>query len=200
MSPVVKLGKPPLPFYLLCRFAQLLGDFNGNAMPSGFLKLCAFNSWTTWFSYYTCGYYSGHDLGRNDVRKASELISHGVGDVSWKLLRHLAQGTRAGVAQHYDYGKKRNLVKYGQETPPQYVHANLTYPNVNVICSISDRMIRISDLRESLNQFSNVKNLNVITVKDEEYCHMNFMFGKKVGKLANRHAVNLIKFYEKDYI
>lgn len=43
-------------------------------------------------------------------------------------LLHYSQGVNSGLFRKYNYGRAENLLRYGQETPPEYDISKITAP------------------------------------------------------------------------
>lgn len=56
------------------------------------------------------------------------LSGHAPAGTSVHNLRHWQQFTKTGEFKRYDYGKRENLKKYGQEHPPMYDLGNIDVP------------------------------------------------------------------------
>ena len=55
----------------------------------------------------------------NNARLAVD-IAHSPSGAGWRQITHYDQTYQAKRFQRYDFGKKENLVRYGQEQPPEY--------------------------------------------------------------------------------
>lgn len=192
LSPAMALKNPPLPFYLLCKSAELIGFLDGTMMSSSIVKFFTFWRPFQWAAFKFFDLTLGKDEDQNNYLIQAELTAQGFGDVSLKLLRHLGQ-IMTHEAMDYDYGEAKNLQVYGSKRPPLYKLSKITLPNVNIIASRNDPMLRLNELRFIVNQLTQVKNLKVRIVKDELFCHSNFIYGKDVGKLVNCDVLSLIK-------
>jgi len=56
------------------------------------------------------------------------ILGHTPAGASTHTLIHFAQGINSGKFRQFDYGKKGNIKRYGQEEPPEYPLGNVSAP------------------------------------------------------------------------
>ncbi|GIY22139.1 gastric triacylglycerol lipase [Caerostris darwini] len=70
----------------------------------------------------------GVDLPELNETRMGVYAAHTPAGSSAKSVAHYGQLVESGKFNKYDYGKKENLVRYGQETPPEYDLTKITTP------------------------------------------------------------------------
>ena len=75
----------------------------------------------------------GHVYAHNNLNvETHEDLANQFGPCNLMTLEHLEQAARLGYVAHFDYGLKKNLVKYGTEKPPSYVADASNFKDVKI--------------------------------------------------------------------
>lgn len=71
----------------------------------------------------------GFDKNQYNATLMPVILSHTPAGTSTKTIVHFAQEIHEdGNFQHFDYGEKENIKRYGTKTPPSYIVDNITLP------------------------------------------------------------------------
>lgn len=79
--------------------------------------------------------------------RLSVAATHEPGATSVQNILHYGQAQRSSRFQHFDFGAKENLKRYGQESPPEYSLQNIPKAlNFTMIGGLSDELADPSDV------------------------------------------------------
>jgi len=91
----------------------------------------------------------------NDIRALQTFVGHIPAGSSLKCLSHYANNMRTGEFLEFDYGKKENMNRYGQATPPNYKLDNIKNVPICMLVGMNDLLSDIRDtqwLKEELDK------------------------------------------------
>ncbi|GFS27212.1 lipase [Elysia marginata] len=71
---------------------------------------------------------TGFDSKSLNTSRVDVYLSHDPAGTSSRTILHWAQNVRSGQFQHFDFGEKENLIKYGQKSPPLYHPSRVKTP------------------------------------------------------------------------
>lgn len=115
------------------------------------------------------------------------------GATSNKNMVHYAQG----VSMHkkfakYDYGKKKNVDKYGQEAAPEYMLEEITNEYICLMSSENDWLASPPDVK-ILRERLNVTLMEDYVVPLPKWNHLDFVIARETGKYINSRIIDLLK-------
>ena len=133
----------------------------------------------------------GFNWDQVDETRLNVYHSHPFGDFSFKNLNHFLQIYSTGQLQKFDYGKEKNLVKYGRSTPPPYDLKKITCPSICLFHGRNDWFTSEQDL-QFLRQELRVPILEDYQVPVDNWNHLDFVFGKDCGKYVNSKIIDIL--------
>ncbi|XP_063913833.1 lipase 1-like [Zophobas morio] len=143
-----------------------------------------------------CVHHFSMALGDNydtaDKSMLSLLTSKSPCGASMKQLIHFYQMIDSGNFCKYDFGTRRNLEIYGQETPPLYNLSKVTIP-VALYYSSNDWVIDITNMDRLEKTLPNV--VKSYKVPLEKFNHGDFLFAKDVVGLLYNSVIDEISKY-----
>lgn len=116
---------------------------------------------------------------------------------SWKCFLHFAQNIRCWTKKRpcfrkFDFGKKKNMEKYGQKIPPMY-DLDLVKERIRLFSGSGDRLA--PDLDGQVDK-KLLRNADVELEVMKKWGHMTFILGKGNTVFYNRIADDLVKSLE----
>jgi len=100
-------------------------------------------------------------------------LGHFPAGTSFMCVNHYRQLYLARRFQKYDFGAEQNLIKYGQETPPEISIRNFSDFPIAMFCGATDKLASTHDymwLRDEL-----AANNNCIFYKEYDFGHLAFL-------------------------
>jgi len=149
--------------------------FKFHTLCNYFPSICEFS-----LKYITDG-----DPSVNDRSVLRIYMGHFPGGLSVKILEHELQLFRAGKFQYFDYGAKKNMEVYGQETPDEIPVQNINNIPIAMFVGNSDLLGDVTDnqwLRDQLGD-------NVIFYKEYDYGCASFYIAKDMKYLNDLNSV-----------
>ena len=138
--------------------------------------------------------FAGFDLPQLNVTRLPVYLSHTpAGTSSWNMI-HLAQGISSGKVQMYNFGKLGNLMKYGQEEPPEYMLEKITNRYIAFMSGANDWLADLKDV-QLLKQRLKVPLVYDYIVENTSWNHLDFIWGLDAGKLINSKICKLLAAY-----
>lgn len=199
LGPVTNVTYMKSPVRLLAPFArdaQMLFDLFGeyDFLPS--------NWFTRFLADTLCKYHvsrilcedvifliDGTDTHELNMTRIPVFVSHTPAGTSVKNMVHFAQLVREKRFQKYDYGRKKNIEIYGQETPPEYNVSRVTAP-VGLFWSQSDWFADPKDVRQLSERLPSLT-MNY-KVPDPLFTHIDFTFGVHAKDLVYNAMMKLM--------
>lgn len=181
-------------------FAEFLYDINLNT----FLYIHSDN---VPFLGFLCGKVSGVCIdvvslicGQTDVThsnrsKMSVMASHEPGGTSMKNIVHWMQNLRGTKFQMFDYGKTKNLEKYGTEYPTPYNVDNLmnfTIPKYLFIGS-KDYLANVDDYERLLDLLPKE---STFSYSIEDYAHLDYIWGVDANEKIYQNIIKIMEEHE----
>eukprot|EP00826_Nyctotherus_ovalis_P011088 TRINITY_DN12893_c0_g1_i15.p1 TRINITY_DN12893_c0_g1~~TRINITY_DN12893_c0_g1_i15.p1 ORF type:complete len:427 (+),score=49.80 TRINITY_DN12893_c0_g1_i15:26-1306(+) len=129
----------------------------------------------------------GYSEGKNfDLRRWPALCTKSPGGTSTQNLVHWMQMLRSGGKfQMFDYGKRKNLLIYNQETPKEYDLGQLkkvTVPTL-IVSGTKDALISEDAIRKVMGVLKNDRSDQVLeSIRLEDYAHLDFLWGRNAIK------------------
>lgn len=106
------------------------------------------------------------------------LLSSGPSHMSSKNIKHWAQVLYSQEFKMFDYGKRKNIIKYNQSKPYYYDISTINIP-IKIIYGTKDRLIKTKEIEMLLNDLNrNSKNKNEVSVKSYNKGHLSFILEK----------------------
>lgn len=109
------------------------------------------------------------------------LVSHTPAGTSVRNMGHYAQLVLSEKFQKFDFGKTRNRVRYGQETPPVYNLSRVTAP-VALYWSSGDWLADPKDVAQLRDQLPRL--VLDFRVRDPSFTHLDFSVGVGARRLV----------------
>ncbi|XP_043191779.1 lipase 3-like [Amphibalanus amphitrite] len=133
---------------------------------------------------------AGWDPKQLDKASLPVIFSHVPAGTGSLVMEQVSQYIASGRFQRYDYGKKQNLVRYGQRRPPEYFPEKVTAPVV-LIWGPNDKM---ADKRDAALLAARLPNL----VRSEPvnwrlWQHLDFMWGIDANRLVYSRVIHYME-------
>ncbi|XP_070031604.1 triacylglycerol lipase 2-like isoform X3 [Nicotiana tomentosiformis] len=114
------------------------------------------------------------------------FLEHEPEATATKNMVHIAQMTRKGTIEKYDYGNdEENNKHYGQPTPPKYIMANI--PNdIPLFLGYggADYLSDVTDVQTLLDKLQNHDPDKLVLQYREDYAHADFVFGMNAKQVV----------------
>ncbi|XP_055952419.1 gastric triacylglycerol lipase-like [Argiope bruennichi] len=148
LAPVTTVGYITSPIRYLAPFTN---EFAFLARIIGVREFLPSNALMKFLSEYVCDTFErwickdvmfllfGRDFQELNVTRIGVYSAHTPAGSSTKSVLHYAQLVDSGKFGKYDYGKRGNIKRYGQDTPPQYDLTKITAP-VALMWSLNDEL------------------------------------------------------------
>jgi hypothetical protein len=105
----------------------------------------------------------------SEIKKPSKIDSNGASN---KTLSHFCQNAACGKFLKYDYGKSQNMLRYGQESPPEIqlndfgnVKTMIFYGTRDNLCTFG---LTLPNLKETI-MIDNFDHVSFILGRDTEW-------------------------------
>jgi len=105
---------------------------------------------------------------------------------------HLAQSINSQNFQRFNYGKEKNLEKYGQETPPLFDLSKITCP-VAVYSGVNDLLVNPADALQTSQMVENL--IGYFPVQHATWNHLDFIWGIDADTLLYDHVMDIMLQY-----
>lgn len=83
----------------------------------------------------------------NTQDRIAAYASHFPSGVSTWVLAHFLQWSVTGRFARFDYGSQQNLIRYGQQTPPEYQLGRIKLKRISIFYSLNDPVAYIRDVQ-----------------------------------------------------
>ncbi|KAI5734684.1 hypothetical protein M8J77_009460 [Diaphorina citri] len=130
------------------------------------------------------------DMSQVEKRYVANFTSVIPAGTSFRTFDHLMQLALARKFQHYDFGPKGNLERYGSRNVPQYDLAKVTVP-VALFYSVSDMLIAPKNVDRTASELPNLVSVDKVTVPN--FNHLDFIWGKDARVMAYNKIVRLLE-------
>lgn len=121
------------------------------------------------------------------------IKSHTPAGASNKQFFHYGQLIENHRFSKFDYGKVRNMHKYGGTTAPNYSLGNCTVP-VALFYSAQDRLAAADNVQRLAHELPNV--LAVRRIRDDTFNHIDFVWAMDAKDLLYTYVLNLMHIAE----
>lgn len=125
--------------------------------------------------------------------QAGYILSNLPKGSGYKAVVHYGQNMKSGGFHRFDHGRRGNMKKYGQHTPPEYDLAQIKIKNIAMLHGIYDRLADPEDVQTL---YEHVKD-KVVHYKQYELGHLSFAAAKNmdwfktdVVDLLNKYSTN----------
>lgn len=132
---------------------------------------------------------TGIDTSEFNVTRLPVFISHTPAGTSVKNMVHFAQLVREKKFQKFDYGSRKNLIVYGQETPPEYNVSGVAAP-VGLFWSLNDWFADPTDVNSLSKLLPNL--VLSYQVPDPQFTHVDFTFGMNAKDIVYNTVMKLM--------
>ncbi|KAK5640032.1 hypothetical protein RI129_010843 [Pyrocoelia pectoralis] len=120
------------------------------------------------------------------------LVRRGYSSASLRQVLHYAQNIKSGHFRKYDYGRVRNIGRYGTLEPPEYNLSKVTAP-VALFYSNEDMLMSPKIVEELCNKLANcVSKQNLVT-----FNHLDFLLAIDVVPVLFEHVIKVLERYNK---
>uniref|UniRef100_T1J802 Lipase n=1 Tax=Strigamia maritima TaxID=126957 RepID=T1J802_STRMM len=133
---------------------------------------------------------TGYSPNLYNVSRFPVYTFHCSESVSAKTLRHGHQLHSSQILAKYDYGKTKNLEKYGSITPPIYNTSKITTP-IALITSANDPYATPINAQLTARNLTNVIAFEI--VPEILFNHVNFMWSHPAKPLIYDRTIEILK-------
>lgn len=119
---------------------------------------------------------AGYNFEQLDEELLPTIVGHSPAGSSVRNVIHYAQGVNAGNFRKFDYGRRENIEKYGQPTPPEYDLSKITAP-VAFYWGENDWLGAKADVYRLA---EHIQNLQLIyRINHDKYNHLDFLWADR---------------------
>ncbi|XP_067129246.1 gastric triacylglycerol lipase-like [Centruroides vittatus] len=133
---------------------------------------------------------SGFDPSQLNKTRLDVYVSHDPAGTSTQNVVHFAQMVNSRKFQKYDFGKKTNLIKYNQSTPPEYTVENIRTP-IALFWGLNDALADPVDVDLLKTKIKNL--IESYRVSPSTWAHIDFIFGIDAPKYVYKELLNVLK-------
>jgi len=131
--------------------------------------------------------------------RLSVAATHEPGATSVQNILHYGQAQRSNKFQHFDFGKDKNLKKYGQTSPPEYLLSRIPKSlNFTIIGGLKDELADPNDVAQlvsGLRRGRDVSNAGVEFWLQPGYAHLDYLWSTSaVGDIYPQVIATLDKW------
>ncbi|XP_053961534.1 lipase 3-like isoform X2 [Anastrepha ludens] len=195
LAPVAFMTNLKTPAEFLFRiFTVLVEDATFEVLPRNDSWKFFFSSKTTenWFIKFVCEYLGEHNEMWNPERLPA-IAAHGSSGASIKQLRHYFQLKGSNRFCQYDYGKQRNIERYGSAESPTYRLDKITAP-VALYYAQNDPLSNVADVKALIAELPNVVEHHMFP--DKQWNHVSMLWGLKARELAHRNMMEVLRRFQ----
>lgn len=141
-------------------------------------------------------YFIGIDY--NQVSKDyvfERYLGHFPSGASAKMLIHYAQNILTGDFREFDYGEKMNMIKYGNETAPDYKLTNIRTP-IYIYYGTNDYFSHNMDVEKLVGKLRTMKKKYLVPYK--KFNHMDFIWAKDAKTYLYDDVIRQLKIFRLD--
>lgn len=128
----------------------------------------------------------------NKTRIPVYVANNPVGTSSQELV-HYAQVYKTKNLVRYDYGKKENQARYGQDAPPEYPLENIRVP-LAVFKGRADIFADPQDVEDLIRRLRDVIVIDY-EVPDTDFGHLDFIYGFNATEILHRPMIEVLANY-----
>jgi len=189
LAPVSTVGHIKGPLKLLGRFTDSLEWILENLgidqfLPTSWLThvvanmVCGF-AWTNPICVDVLFLLVGPDISNLNSTRLPVYIAHTPSGTSTQNMVHFGQMTKSNKYCKFDYGKKENIERYGQPTPPEYDLTKVNAPTV-LFYGPHDWLADPTDVAQLLGRLPTTTVAASYVL--DKYNHMDFIWGLQANK------------------
>jgi len=120
------------------------------------------------------------------------IVAHTPAGASTRTVVHYAQEINSKKFLHFDWGRKENMIRYGQEKPPEYSLDKVTCPVV--LCwSDNDILADPTDVTWLAEQLPNM--VEKYRVPLSAFNHLDYLWAIDADTLVYNHVIENLKKY-----
>ncbi|XP_062142725.1 LOW QUALITY PROTEIN: lipase 3 [Drosophila sulfurigaster albostrigata] len=134
----------------------------------------------------------GGDLGNLNATLLPQVAETHPAGISTNQGIHFIQSYVSNEFRRYDWGRKKNLAKYGTEEPPAYDLTQIT-SQVYLYAGPADGSANLKDIAR-LPQYLSQHTL--FEIEDPTWGHLDFIFALKVKEIINDKVISLSETYD----
>ena len=134
---------------------------------------------------------SGYDISNLNKTRVPVYFTHTPAGTSVQNVLHYGQMITSRKFQAYDFGRKKNLAKYGQPKPRKY-KVSLTTP-VYAYSGGQDWLADPKDVKWLISKVPHLLHHKIIP----KYNHLDFIWGEDANRIVYKQIVRTITKYEK---
>lgn len=199
LAPVAKVAHTESPIRYLAYFTPLIklmfGEFGvRDFMPSTKLvkwlaeKICPEESDACDNILFLL---SGYDISNLNKTRVPVYFTHTPAGTSVQNILHYGQMILGNKFAAYDFGREKNLIKYGQPEPRQY-DVNLTTP-VYAFSGGQDWLADPKDVDWLISKVPHLLRHKIIP----KYNHLDFIWGEDADVMIYKNIIRTMKKYER---
>lgn len=111
----------------------------------------------------------------------------------WDFI-HFAQRMINPEFTRIDLGPDANMKRYGSKTPPKYNLKNIVNQNIAIFHSTGDTTANPADVKRLIDELE-VPLIERVTIEDEKFSHLDFLFDNNIGHLVNKPIAKILAKY-----
>ncbi|XP_021960957.1 lipase 3 [Folsomia candida] len=135
---------------------------------------------------------AGYNFDQIDPQLLSIAMGHSPAGSSSGDLLHYSQGVNSGLFRKYNYGRAENLLRYGQETPPEYDISKITAP-VALYWGQNDWLAAPADVYRLAEQLPNLVKFH--RIDHNRFNHLDFVWAIDLNPLINLPTMRFMENY-----
>ncbi|XP_042239935.1 gastric triacylglycerol lipase-like isoform X2 [Homarus americanus] len=139
---------------------------------------------------------TGFDPSRADQGMVPIILSHNPAGASTQTLFHFAQGFNSGRFQNFDWGKKKNLLHYGQIEPPEYDVTKIKVP-ITMFWANNDWLAGEKDVHHLEKQLPHLQ--ACYKVPNPMFSHLDFLWATDARSLVYEKVFEVLDIAVKKY-
>ena len=131
---------------------------------------------------------TGQDRRYLNETRLPVYVSHTPAGTSTKNMLQYFQFVNSELFRMFDYGERKNMIRYDSKVPPDYDLRKVTLPTVMVSGS-QDTLSSPQDVQWTISQLPNL----VEHFEIEGYNHLDFMWATNAGEALNKRLIKIAK-------
>lgn len=201
LGPVATVSHIESPIKFLAPFAKdikmlmnLLGEYEFLPHNPRFIKwveaICTSYNYEEIMCRNALFLLTGFDAPQFNMTWLPVILSHNPEGTSARTVVHFAQEVNSGKFEHYDFGKKENMRRYNQPTPPPHHLNRITVP----VVLISGKKDYLADPQDVAHLAAHLPNLP-FRIKVPNFNHIDFLWGTDADWYVYRLILKYMKYF-----